>query len=137
MQMISFSHSYGQLAFHVVLVTKYRRKIFFCESLRKRVEDTLSEIANKYKMQVHALKVLQDHVHLFINFNPAMSLSFVFQVLKGISSYEIFKDFPWLKAKFRTGHLWSRGKFFRTVGSVTADAIEHYIKESQEKHLFD
>jgi putative transposase len=136
MQLASFSHGYGQLAYHIVLVTKYRRKMFGAELLAKRVDTTLREIANRYKMQIHALKVLEDHVHIFINFKPSMSLSAVFQYLKGISSYEIFKDFPWLKAKFRTGHMWSRGKFFRTVGSVTAEAIEHYINESQKKHLF-
>jgi putative transposase len=117
-------------------VSIYRRKMFGAELLAKRVEATLREIANRYKMQIHALKVLEDHVHIFVNFKPSMSLSAVFQYLKGISSYEIFKDFPWLKTKFHTGHLWSRGKFFRTVGSVTAEAIEHYINESQKKHLF-
>ncbi len=29
--------------------------------------------------------------------------------------------------------LWSAGKFFRSVGSVTADTVEYYIKESQGK----
>ena len=29
--------------------------------------------------------------------------------------------------------LWSAGKFFRSVGSVTAETVEYYIKESQGK----
>ncbi|MFQ6128849.1 MAG: transposase, partial [Thermoplasmata archaeon] len=42
-----------------------------------------------------------------------------------------FRVFPELRAMFWRGHLWSRGKFFRSVGSVTADVIEHYILESR------
>ncbi|HHE36183.1 MAG TPA: IS200/IS605 family transposase, partial [Candidatus Woesearchaeota archaeon] len=28
------------------------------------------------------------------------------------------------------GHLWSPGKFFRSVGNVTAEAIKNYIAQS-------
>jgi len=31
------------------------------------------------------------------------------------------------------GHLWSRGYFFRSVGSTTDQAVEFYIKISQDK----
>ncbi|MEE9116568.1 MAG: hypothetical protein V3U09_06700, partial [Thermoplasmata archaeon] len=43
----------------------------------------------------------------------------------------LFRVFPELRAMFKRGHLWSRGKFFRSVGELTADAIEHYILESR------
>ncbi|ODS42994.1 MAG: hypothetical protein MSIBF_07025 [Candidatus Altiarchaeales archaeon IMC4] len=32
------------------------------------------------------------------------------------------------------GHLWSKGKFYRSVGNVTADTVKHYIAQSH-KHL--
>ena len=47
--------------------------------------------------------------------------------------------FPWLKQfevgekRFWGGHLWSRGYFFRSVGSTTDQAVEFYIKISQDK----
>jgi putative transposase len=31
------------------------------------------------------------------------------------------------------GSLWSNGKFYRSVGNITADTIKHYIKESQRE----
>ncbi|MCK4367278.1 MAG: transposase [Thermoplasmata archaeon] len=55
----------------------------------------------------------------------------VIQLLKAKTAYELFRVFPELRAMFWRGHLWSRGKFFRSVNSVTADVIEHYILESQ------
>lgn len=33
------------------------------------------------------------------------------------------------------GHLWSRGYFFRSVGSTTDEAVEFYIKITQGKSL--
>ena len=63
--------------------------------------------------------------------------------LKGISAHEVFKKFPWLKVKkfgekrFWGGQFWSDGYFYRSVGSVTDDAVEFYIRVSQDKHLRD
>ena len=45
----------------------------------------------------------------------------------------MFKLHPELKKRYWGGNLWSSGKFFRSVGNVTADTIKHYIKESQGK----
>jgi putative transposase len=72
-------------------------------------------------------------VHLFLEFHPSTSLSKVIQILKGGSSYMMFKLHPELKKRYWGGNLWSGGKFFRSVGNVTADTIKHYIRESQGK----
>jgi len=45
----------------------------------------------------------------------------------------LFKLHPELKKRYWGGSLWSSGKFFRSVGNVTADTIKHYIEESQGK----
>jgi len=49
----------------------------------------------------------------------------------------MFKLHPELKKRYWGGSLWSSGKFFRSVGNVTADTIQHYIKESQGKTKAD
>jgi putative transposase len=79
------------------------------------------------------MKAVDDHVHLFVEFHPSNSLSEVVQYLKGVSSYRLFKLHPELKKRYWGGSLWSSGKFYRSVGNVTADTIKHYIKESQKK----
>jgi putative transposase len=83
--------------------------------------------------KIHALEIVDDHVHLFLEFHPNSSLSKVVQFLKGGSSYRMFKLHPELKKRYWGGSLWSSGKFFRSVGNVTADTIQHYIMESQGK----
>ena len=83
--------------------------------------------------KIHAIELTEDHVHLFLEIHPSTSLSNVVQYLKGGSSYGLFKLHPELKKRYWGGNLWSSGKFFRSVGNVTADTIKHYINESQGK----
>lgn len=125
MELASFSHSYGQCAYHIVLVPYRRRKVF--TNLANRVEAIFQSIAHRYKLTLHALKVNSDHVHLFVSVPPTLSLSKLFQVLKGLSSYILFRELPGLRRNLE-GRLWSRGKFFRSIGSVTDDAIRYYIE---------
>ncbi len=71
-----------------------------------------------------------------------MSVSTALQILKGASARSFFKKCTKWKAFFaldgqRKPHLWSPGKFFRSVGSVTAEVIEEYIKYSQDEWNFD
>lgn len=129
-----YNHGVGDISFHVVLVTKYRRRVFSSRAVAARVEEKLYEIAQKYRMKVHALRVLPDHVHLFIGIPPTLSLSNAIQYLKGASAHDILLEFPNLRHEFRIESLWSRGKFFRTVGCVGPETIERYINESQSKH---
>ena len=134
MDLNSFSHGYGQITYHIVLVPKYRYKIFNNEQIKKDCELILNKICIEQHYKLHAIEVVEDHVHLFVEIHPSNSLSEVVQYLKGGSSYRLFKLHPELKKRYWNGNLWSGGKFYRSVGNVTADTIKHYIKESQKKH---
>ena len=79
------------------------------------------------------MEVVEDHVHLFLEFHPSASLSKVIQHLKGGSSYRLFKLHPELREKYWGGSLWSSGKFYRSIGNVTTETIKHYINDSQAK----
>lgn len=133
MELHIFSHGYGQITYHIVLVPKYRYSIFYNKRIKKDCELILINICAKNGYKIHAMEVVDNHVHLFLEFHPSNSLSEVIQYLKGGSSYRLFKLHPDLKKQYWGGSLWSNGKFYRSVGNVTADTIKHYIKESQGK----
>jgi putative transposase len=100
----------------------------------KRIASWSSKIfALDHGYKIHAIELTEDHFHLFLEIHPSTSLSNVVQYLKGGSSYRLFKLHPELKKRYWGGNLWSSGKFFRSVGNVTADTIKHYINESQGK----
>jgi len=97
--------------------------IFYNKQLKKDCELILNNICMEQGYKIHAMEIVEDHVHLFLEFHPSISLSKVIQYLKGGSSYRLFKLHPELKKRYWSGSLWSSGKFFRSVGNVTANTI--------------
>ena len=57
----------------------------------------LHNICTEKGYKIHAMEVVEDHVHLFLEFHPSTSLSEVIQYLKGGSSYRLFKLHPELE----------------------------------------
>ena len=128
--LVSHSHGVGQNAFHLVWKPKYAKDPFKFAVVRGHCERFLREIAQENRMEVFELQVETDHVHMFVNLQPTMSVSKALQLLKGGSAFRLFRQHPWLRNHFRKGHFWSPGKFFRTVGNVTADVIAAYISDT-------
>jgi putative transposase len=64
-----------------------------------------------------------------------MSVSKAFQLFKGRAAKELFKAFPSFRKTFRKGHLWSPGKFCRSISNVKADTIRNYIEKHNFKEL--
>ena len=131
MKLINHSHGFGQLTYHIVLAPKYRIPIFNEPFVKKACEMLFYKIAEQYGFTIHELQVMPDHVHLFVAVNPTDSISRVLQLFKGISARRLFQRFPELTGKISRKHIWSAGKFYRSVGNVTADTVRHYITQSQ------
>ena len=130
MKIKKFSHAVGQNSYHLVWKPKYSWDCFKFPWVKKDCEAILKEAVERYKMKLFELEVMPDHIHLFVEIPPTMSVSKALNLLKGYSSFKLFRKQRWLRKYFRKGHLWSPGKFFRSVGNVTAEAIKNYIAES-------
>jgi len=126
----NFRHGVGQNAYHLVWRPKYAKDPFKFALVRQACERFLHEIARRYGFEIYELQVMPDHVHCFVEIPPSMSVSKALNLIKGYSSFKLFRKHPWLRRYFRKGHLWSPGKFFRSVGNVTAEAIKNYIAQS-------
>jgi putative transposase len=129
----SYSHGFGQSQYHVVLVPYKRSKMFGRADIRMRLADIFVTIAERHQFKVKAWEIVKDHVHLFISIRPSQSISQVIQYLKGGSSYELRRVFPELGAYHRY-RLWSKGKFYRPIGEVNEETIQHYIEDTQTQH---
>ena len=138
MELKSYQHGYGQSAYHLVFVPKCRYNYFAYPGVKKLCEQSFYEIASKYNFTIFALEIQPNHVHLFVDFPPKYAVSFVVQLFKGISAYKILHVFPALRKTFlRQNHFWSAGKFYRSVGNVTSETIQHYIEQSQHGWTFE
>ncbi len=123
------SHSVGQNAYHMVW-KPYKAKPFFKNQTFKQVcEGVLRMIAFQHNFVIYELQVMPDHIHLFVECPKMISVSKAFQLFKGISSRVLRRNFSYLKQN--QPRLWSKGKFFRSVGNVSWDVIQNYIAHSQ------
>ena len=131
---VSGNRSIGLNQFHFEWCPKYRKSILE-NDIRNFLMQNLIETANKYKILIHSMEVASNHVHLFVSLPFDMSVSQSFKYLKGISAHALFEKFPWLKDIFTKGHLWSPGKFCRSISNVTSSTIKNYIENHKLKEL--
>ena len=136
MEITNFSHGVGQNSFHLVWKPKYAWDCFKFPWVKADCDKILREAADRYGMTIYELEVMPDHIHLFVEVPPTISVSKALNLLKGFSAYKLFRKHAWLRSYFRKGHLWSPGKFFRSVGNVSAEAIQNYITQSNRTGVF-
>lgn len=115
--------------FHIIFCPKYRRKVLV-DGVDTRLKEILYEEASDMNVEIKAMEVMPDHVHLFIEFDPRMNLHKVIKTLKGVSSHKLREEFPYLKSRIPS--LWTRSYFSSTVGHVSEETVQQYI-ESQKR----
>ena len=87
-------------------------------------------------MNIKALEVDVDHVHIYIEIPPQRSVGRAVGILKSASARMVFKRFGYLRRKLWGGELWGDAYFARTVGEgVTAAIVRKYIAEHADKGL--
>ena len=124
------SHSVYDIKYHIIWVTKYRYKILK-KPIGIRLRELIRQGCEARKITIIEGSVGKDHVHVLLSCPPTMAPSKIVQYLKGRSSRIIQDEFPELKKRYWGQHLWARGYFCATVGSVTEETIKKYIA-SQE-----
>ena len=122
------SHSVGQNAYHLVWKPYKAKPLFKNLHFKKVCEGSLRMIAMQRKCKIYELQVNPDHIHLFVECPKTMSVSKLLQDFRGISSRILRRNFSYLRQN--QPRLWSRGKFYRSVGNVNFDVIQNYIASS-------
>ena len=130
----SVGHAKGQWVYHVEWCPKYRYNLFRKDSHKSDMEEILERISSEYGMKLLELAVMPDHVHIVVEVPPRMSLGRAANLLKGRSAYEFFRLHPLLRLRYPRGHMWSRGKFYRTTGDVDLDRTRWYVRHQVDMH---
>lgn len=84
------------------------------------------QIAANRDMTVHALEVMPDHVHMFIETDPRWAPADAAGRFKAVTSHILREEFPVLRSRLPT--LWSRSYFIGSVGAVSETTIRRYIE---------
>ena len=124
------SHAVYDIKYHIIWVTKYRYKILGGE-ISKRLRELVRQGCEARNIIIVQGSIGRDHVHMLLSCPPSLAPSKIVQYLKGRSSRLLQDQYPELKKKYWGQHLWARGYFCATVGSVTEETIKRYIEDQE------
>jgi putative transposase len=113
----------SSLYYHLIFVTKYRKKLLYNQDIRDILKIICYEVAHDLDINIVEIEVTIDHVHILFRSKITTDISIFIKILKGRSSYI-------LKSKFnlKCNHLWSPSYYISTCGNVKIDIIKRYIK---------
>ena len=124
------SHSRYDLKVHVVWITKYRKKVLRGK-IAERIREIIREICLANDVIIVKGHISKDHVHLLLSYPPSLSISKLVQYLKGKSSRRMLQEYTEIRKEFWGQHLWARGYFAASVGTVTDEVVREYIEKQE------
>jgi putative transposase len=125
---VSKGRSVSDLKVHLVLTTKYRRKVFTGEML-KRLHEVLLDLLGKWDCKLVEFNGEEDHIHLLFQYHPDVALSNLVNNLKSVSSRKLRQEFEERVNQFyRKDVLWNGSYFVASCGGVTISTLRQYIE---------
>ena len=120
----------SNLHYHLVWCPKYRRAVLV-GAVETRLKELLAEKAAAMDVQIAALEVMPDHVHLFLAAPPTDAPQHLANQFKGKISRVLRQEFPHLRSRLPT--LWSRSYYIGSAGQVSEETIKRYIASQKER----
>ena len=110
----SLSHVRWDCKYHVVIIPKYRRKVF-SGRLRRQIGPILRDLCRQRGLELLEGHAMPDHVHLCLSIPPKYSVAFVLGFLKGKSAVPIHRELLY-ERRMSGLHFWAPGYWVSTVG---------------------
>ena len=128
-------HSCYMLEYHLVVVTKYRRKVLVDDVKEELISIVYDLFEDKWKTKVRAVNTDLDHIHILFSAPPQTKLSALVNNFKTVSSRLLRKHHQeFLKSYYWKPVFWSDSYFIGAVSDVTDEIVELYIENQGKKH---
>lgn len=126
---ISRGRSVSDLKAHLVLTTKYRRKVFNAAMI-KRLHEIFEELLDKWECKIIEFNGELDHVHLLFQYHPEIQLSKLVNSLKSVSSRKLRQEFlsELEKIYYKKKVVWNSSYFIASCGGITISTLRKYIE---------
>jgi len=100
------------------------------DDVANRLEVLLEEKAKDLSVEIEYLTIQPDHIHLFVNAPPSLSVSQIVFRLKGYTARILRKEF---KQLLTMPSMWTTSYFASTASKVSAVTIQHYIEKQSKR----
>jgi putative transposase len=122
------NHCVYNIKYHLVLVTKYRRKVINADILN-RLTDMVSDRIAAWEGELVEINGEPDHLHILFELPPKYAVSNFVNALKTGTSRKIRNEFPeYLKSFYWKPVFWSRSYCVVTCGGAPLSVIKQYIE---------
>jgi len=132
MKLDNNNHSVFAMYYHLVLVVKYRRKVFD-DTISSYARSVFEKISPSYNISLLEWNHDIDHVHIMFKAQPNSELSKFINAYKSASSRLIKRDFPKIRNKLWKEHFWSQSFCLLTTGGAPIEVIKKYIETQGER----
>ena len=133
MELDNNAHSVFLMYYHLVLVVKYRRKVFD-DRISDRAKEIFEYISPKYNIILQEWNHDKDHVHILFKAHPNTEISKFINAYKSASSRLLKKEFPQIRQKLWKEHFLGQSFCLLTTGGAPIEVIRKYIESQGEKH---
>ena len=126
------AHSVFLLHYHLILVVKYRRRVFD-NLISSRAKEIFECIAPNYHITLMEWNHDADHIHILFRAHPKTEISKFINAYKSASSRLIKKEFPEIRQKLWNEYFWSQSFCLITAGGAPLTVLKQYIESQGEK----
>ena len=120
------------LNYHLILVVKYRKKVFIDDNIVERTKELMRKISAENDVEVINQECGEDHIHLMISTKPTTQLTKYVNLLKGHSARALRKEYDFSDALYGDS-FWSDSYYLATCGNVSLDTLYNYIDNQRKK----
>jgi len=78
---------------------KYRRPVLETEQIRERLKEIFWSLQDRLNIEIVSQELNRDHIHILFKATPKTDLVKVVNVLKGVSSRYLRKEFPEIRKR--------------------------------------
>ncbi len=115
---------------YLVLVVKYRRKVFD-DKISDRAKEIFEYIAPNYNITLQEWNHDKDHVPILFKAHPKSERSKFINAYKSASSRRLKKEFSQIRQKRWKEYFWNQSFCLLPTGGASIEGIKKYI-ETQE-----
>jgi putative transposase len=129
----SLHHCVFSLHYHLVLVTKYRRKVIN-KPMQARLAEIFGNTLERWNSKLLECNGEADHVHLLFEAHPNLELSGLVNNLKTVSSRLIRKEFQQEISKvYWKPVFWHKSYCLISTGGAPIEVLKKYIQEQGDE----
>ena len=121
-------NTFSQIYLQFVFAVKHRQNLIKAEH-KEELHKYVTSLVQNRKNKMLAIHCMPDHLHLFVGFNPNMSIADFVKEIK-VRSNEFINEKGWVRGRFA----WQEGYGVFSYSHSQIDAVIKYVLNQEEHH---